>query len=459
MKNPLLVPELREYITNNDTVAITLFLESGHPRVIADFISALSPDEAWQLLAYAEIDLRAEIFSHMDEWFQAEITETLNRDDLARLVTEMAPDDRVDLLGRIPENRRERVLSALAGAEREDIRRLSAYGEGTAGSVMTSDYATLSPWLTAGEAIEKLRREAPDKETIYYAYVLDYKRRLTGFVSLKDLILAPADSTVESFMNKEVISVRTSDDREYAARVIQKYDLIALPVINGGEVLVGIITHDDAIDIITREHTEDLEKFMAIGGSHDVDTYLHTSAWEHFKKRVFWVIGLAALGLVSGAILHHFEATLTHMMLLAIYMPMLADTGGNTGSQSATVVVRALALNQIASRDIFRVLFKEARISLMLAVILGLFAWIKVQLLSGGSSVPQGFSIHQIGMVIAIALSMQVVTATLIGALLPMGAVKLKLDPAVVASPALTTVVDITGLLIYFTMAKLLLGI
>jgi len=459
MKNPLLAPELRDYLESDNTEALTLFLDSGHPRVIADFLSALTPSEAWTILSVGDLSHAAEIFSEMEDWFQADVAETLSRQELAHLVTEMSPDDRVDLLGRIPENRRLRILSALAVAEREDIRKLSAYDEGSAGSAMTSDYATLSPELTAMEAIDKLRHEAPDKETIYYAYVLDEKRCLIGFVSLKDLILAAPHEKVEEIMNVGVISVRVSDDQEFAARQIQKYSLLALPVINGGDALVGIITHDDAIDIITKEHTEDLEKFMAIQGSHDAASYLRTPAMTHFKNRVFWVVGLAATGLISGGILHHFEATLSSLMILALYMPMLADTGGNTGSQSATVVIRALALNEITAKDMVQVLWKELRIALMLATVLAAVAWFKVELLSGGTPLPGGFTLTQVGGVIVLALAIQVVTSTLVGALLPLGAAKLKLDPAVVASPALTTVVDITGLLIYFTCARVILGV
>jgi magnesium transporter len=208
----------------------------------------------------------------------------------------MSADDRVDLLKNIPEDRRQAIMPALAKAEREDIRRLSAHKEGTAGSVMTSDYATISPLFTVSQAIDRLRLEAPDKETIYYAYVVDENRKLTGFVSLKDLILARPNALVSNIMHREVISVHVAEDQESAARLIQKYDLIALPVINGGDVLVGIITHDDAIDIITQEHTEDMEKFMAIGGSHEGAVYMKTSVWGHFRNRAPWVVALAILG-------------------------------------------------------------------------------------------------------------------------------------------------------------------
>ncbi|OQC66664.1 MAG: Magnesium transporter MgtE [candidate division Hyd24-12 bacterium ADurb.Bin004] len=288
---------------------------------------------------------------------------------------------------------------------------------------------------------------------------MDDRRKLLGFVSLKDLIIARREARVSDIMHGEVIFSRVEDDQEDAARKIQKYDLIALPVLDGDDALVGIITYDDAIDVITQEHTEDMEKFMAIAGSHEAGVYLKTSAWVHFKNRAYWIVGLAALGLVSGVIIHRFEATLMKLLILALYMPMLADTGGNTGSQSATVVVRALALGEITPRDVARVLFKEFKISVLLAVILGVISWGKVMFLSQGAEIPAGFSLARIGGAIAIALGLQVVTATLIGALLPLGAARMKWDPAVVASPALTTIVDITGLLIYFTTARLLLGV
>ena len=458
-KNPLFVPELREMLASGDAKALQSFCEAGHPVVVAELISALTGEEARAVLRHAELPLRAEIFSHMDEDLQVEIIGALRREEVARLLSDMPPDDRADLFKQLPEDLREAVLPALAQAEREDIRRLTAYEEGTAGAVMTSDYATLSPQLTASQAIERLREVAPDKETIYYAYVVDERRKLLGFVSLKDLIVARREKRVGDIMHREVIYAHVEDDQEDAARKIQKYDLLALPVLNGGEALVGIITHDDAIDIITQEHTEDMEKLMAIAGSHEAGVYLRTSSWVHFKNRAYWIVGLAALGLVSGIIIHSFETTLMQMIILALYMPMVADTGGNTGSQSATVVVRALALREISPKDVFKVLSKEFKIAVLLAVILGVLSWGKVMFLSQGTDLPTGFSLAKVGAAIAIALGLQVVTATLTGALLPLIAAKMKWDPAVVASPALTTIVDITGLLIYFMTARLVLGI
>lgn len=459
MQDPLLIPELREYITDNKTETLKAFFEKTTPAVAAEYLAAFEPAEIWRVIRTLKPAIGAEIFTFLEQDVQLEIAAAIKRREIARLLGEMSPDDRVDLLKRIPEERRETIMPAIAMAEREDIRRLSAYREGSAGAVMTSDYATLTSGLTAAQAIERLRKEAPDKETIYYAYVLDIERHLIGFVSLKDLILAHSNAKVGTIMHKDVIHCRVDDDQEEAARKIQKYDLIALPVVNDAGALVGIITHDDAIDIITQEHTEDMEKLMAITGSHESRVYLRTSSWIHFKNRAVWIVGLAALEIISGFIIHTYENTLMNLMILALYMPMIADTGGNTGSQTATVVIRAMALGEISGKDVGRVLWKELKIALMLSLVLGILSWGKVMFLSHDTVIPVGFSLWKIGMVIALALSIQVVTATLIGALLPLGAAFMKWDPAVVASPALTTIVDISGLLIYFTTAKLLLGL
>lgn len=430
-----------------------------HPALIADSLGGLEPSEVWEILVHIPSQTQVEIFSHLDESVQMEMVEVLKREELASLISEMPSDDRVDILKGIPENKREALMPAIAQAEREDIRRLSSYPEGTAGAIMTSEYVTLSPFLTPEEALAKLRLEAPDKETIYYAYVVDDKRRLIGFVSLKDLILAPLNNRVKEIMHSDVIFARGGDDQEDAARKIQKYDLLALPVINGNDALVGIITYDDAMDVITQEQTEDMEKLMAITGSHEVGTYLKMPAWSHFKNRSLWIIALAFLGLISGLIVQNNEGLLLQFAILATFMPMLADTGGNTGSQSATLVIRALALREITPKDVFRIFIKELQVSVLLGFLLAVLAFGRVFLFSSGSSMSQGHSLYIVGIAVAFALALQVVTATLIGALLPIVAVKLKFDPAVVASPALTTIVDITGLFIYFSIAKAILGI
>jgi magnesium transporter len=260
-------------------------------------------------------------------------------------------------------------------------------------------------------------------------------------------------------MRTDAISVKVGDDQEKAARTITNYDLIALPVVDDNNVLVGIVTHDDAADVIVQEQTEDVEKLMGISGEHESYAYMKTSPWRHFRNRVGWILGLAALGLVSGLIVQHFTVLLAQIALLATFMPMLADTGGNTGSQSATLVVRALALGEIVPRDSLRVLLLELVVSLLLAVVLAVFTIGRVLVFGAGQALPPGITPIGLALAIACALGLQVISSTLIGALLPLAASKLRFDPAIVASPALTTIVDITGLLIFFTTAKLMLGL
>lgn len=458
MQNLILLPEFKEIIETKNWDIFREIADDLHPAEIAELISALEPEEIWQLLDSLDIKHKTEIFSNLDISLQVEIANIISKQQLVALLSEMPSDDRVDLFKKFPPEKQEAILPALEYAEREDIKKLASYPEKSAGSVMTSDYASVFLNITVDEAIKRLRILAPNKETIYYCYVLNVKRQLVGIVSLTDLILADPNTLVNDIMMEDFIYAKVYEDQEEAAKKIQKYDLLAIPVVDDNMVLLGIITHDDAFDIITQEQTEDIEKLMAISGSHEAGVYLQTPVWVHFKNRAVWIISLAAIGLISGIIIHSYENALTSFMILALYMPMVADTGGNVGSQSATVIVRALALGEVQFKHIFRVLWKEFLISFLLALALGILAWWKVMFLSSNSDIPKGVSLNFIALAIAIALALQVITATLIGAILPLLASRFKLDPAVIASPALTTIVDITGLLIYFNTARLLLG-
>ncbi len=459
MINPILIPELKELIHTQDSETFSKFCQQTHPQTVAELIAGLDSEEIWELLRMLEVPQQAEIFSFLELDKQAELATIHSHREMARLLEEMPPDDRADLVQHLDESLREEILPLVAKAEREDIRKLVSYEEGTAGAVMSTDYAVLRQEMGVLQAIEQLRMQAPGKETIYYVYVVDEARKLIGFVSLKDLIVAKSSQTVRDIMHTDIIQGKVSDDQEVIAKLIEKYDLIAIPIVDDKQILVGIVTHDDAMDIIRQEQTEDMEKFMGITGSHEVGDYLKVSSWDHFTKRIYWVVALAVLGLFSGMIIHSFESTLTSLLILALYMPMLADTGGNTGSQSASVVVRALALGQLRPRDFLRVIYKELKISMGIAVVLGILSYLKVVFISRGMEIPVGYSLSRIALVIGLALGIQVVSSTLIGAALPLAAARIKQDPAVVASPALTTIVDITGLLIYFTTAKLLLGV
>lgn len=459
MKDHWLAFDVRQLILDGQFSAVCEFCNDNPAPLVAEILSVLTPQDVWQILAKLPVSEKIDIFSYFEPDTQVSLAKIIPRKDLAEILTEMSADDRVDLLKDMTREMREAILPAIAQAEREEVRRLFAHKEGTAGSVMTSEYATVKIEDTAAEAIARLRLEAPNKETIYVSFVVNELRQLLGVVSLKDLILAAPGEIIKDVMDPEVVFIRTNDDQEEAARKIQKFDLLALPILDDNDNLVGIITHDDAVDVILKEHTEDLEKFMAITGDHEVGMYLKTSAFQHFKNRATWIVSLAALGLVSGSIIHSFEKVLSNFMILALYMPMVADTGGNVGSQSATVIVRALAVKEVSLANVWEILWKEFKIAFLISIVLGLLSFAKVMFLSQDSVIPAGYTLSRIGFVIALALSFQVISATLVGAILPLAATKFDLDPAIVASPALTTIVDITGLILYFSTAKLILGI
>lgn len=451
--------EFRELLAANDAESLHRFCTINHPATIAGLSSELEVGDIWQLLHLMSIETRAEVFMHFDLDHQVELAIAEDRSKMAELLEEMAPDSQADLVQRLDGQLRTELLGLMARAERENIRKLLSYAEGTAGSVMTTEYAVLRPEISVSEALDSVRAQAPAKETIYYIYIVDETRRLMGFVSLKTLILASPNQKIVDLIHRDFISAKVNDDQESVARKIEKYDLIALPVVDDKQILVGIVTHDDALDILRQEQQEDAEKFMAIGGQHEAGGYLRTSSMRHFRNRVVWVVILGVLGLVSGLIVQNFEGLLLEFAILAAFMPMLADSGGNTGSQSATLVVRALAMGEVRPRNLLQILFKELKVSLLLACVLAVVAFARVMVFGGGSSMPEGTSLVWIGTAISIALGLQVISSTLIGAALPLMAAKMKWDPAVVASPALTTIVDITGLLLFFGTAKLMLGV
>ncbi|PMB25328.1 magnesium transporter, partial [Fischerella thermalis CCMEE 5319] len=384
---------------------------------------------------------------------QLEIFKNTSRKRFSLIFEHMPSEARADLFQHLTQQEQAELLPYLRKKTREDVIHLSAYPPETAGGIMSTDFATVRIDMTCAEAIESVRQDAPSKKTIYYSYVVDKEMKLLGFITLKDLILAAPDTLVRDAMHTEFVYVRVTDDREDVAGKIEKYDLVAIPVINHIGQIVGIVTHEEAIDVIRAEHTEDMQKFMGIIEANKDFDYLGTSSLEHFKRRAVWVISLAALGIVSGMIIHRYESAIEKLLILALYMPMVADTGGNAGSQAATVVVRALALGQLSFKNWLQVIWKETKISSLLAICLGLLAFGKVMFLSWETDIPTKFSLSVVASVIALALSLQVISSTVIGALLPLIVKRFGGDPAVAASPAITTVVDITGLLIYFGVA------
>jgi magnesium transporter len=422
---------------------------------VGEILQAIDETYLFNILDRFSLEQQGLIFSEFPMVKQLDLFKTVSKKRFAQIFENMPSENRADFFQHLTQEEQSSLLPFLSKKVREDVIKLSAYPPETAGGIMSTDFATVESQMTCAEAIEKVRRDAPSKKTVYYAYVVDSNQRLQGFITLKDLIMAEPYTKVENALHRDFVFAFVDEDREKVAQLIERYDLVAIPILNRENQLVGIVTHDEAIDVIRAEYSEDMQKFMGIVQANEEFDYLGTSTFKHFKKRVVWIVSLAAVGIISGIIIHRYENALEKLLILALYMPMVADTGGNAGSQAATVVVRALALGQITVRNWFKILWKEAKISLLLAVCLGLLAYGKVLFLSWETDIPSAYSLTVIAFAISLALALQVVTATVIGAGLPLLVKRFGGDPAVAASPAITTVVDITGLLIYFGTATI----
>ena len=418
MKNPILVPELKDLLRRKRFNVIRSFLEDQHPKENAEYLGFLEPEEIWKILSLVDKYTAAEIFGYLDIDVQVSMASGKFKSNLRTLLQEMSHDDRAYLFQHLDKEIVNRLLPLLPARDRADVINLTSYREETCGAIMTTDYATLLESDTAERAVKKIRREAPGKETVYYIYVTDNQGTLVGFVSLRKLILSRPKDLVKNLMKGDVIYVLTDDDQEKAARLIDEYDLLALPVVDSDMKMAGIITYDDAIDIIRDEQTEDLEKLAAISGGVEDTPYLEVPVWVHYKKRVGWVVILAALQFISGMIIEGFHDTLQYLIILAYYMPLLNSAGGNTGSQSSTMVIRAIALNQIVPRDIINVVKKELSVSLMIAASVAVLVFCRVMITpSGHAAVPAHLWMGKIAIMISLALAIQIIWATVLGSL------------------------------------------
>lgn len=396
------------------------------------------------------------VLSHFDMTERLALFRQVSRKWFAAIFEKMPSDSRADTYQHFESHERLSLLPYLGKSIREDVLRLSAYPHDTAGGIMSTDFAVISDNQSCADAIWEIREEAPRDKMLYHLYVVDDEMILKGYITLKELVIADPNELVSSIMQQEFASARLDEDRESVAEKIERHDLLALPVINAQGQLAGIVHQDDAMDVIRAEQTEDMEKFMGIVPGSEILDYNQTTVAGHFRKRVIWLAILTVVGFVSGMIIQRYENALSALMILALYIPMIADTGGNSGSQAATVVIRAMALGQLGVTHWLKILYKEARISLMLAAVLGFIAFVMIMILSWESDVALDHSLGFIAAGISSALALQVIASTMIGAGLPLLVKRFGGDPAIAASPAITTVVDITGLLIYFGVATML---
>jgi len=410
---------------------------------IAEILTELDDiDIARKILTTLSAREQASIFGYLRPAVQAQVAAGMSRRQLAALFEHMDHDERADLYNRLSESERWAVLPGLAHAEREDIRQLASYPDDTAGSVMTSAYVTLRPEQTVAEALETIRLEAPDVETIYQSYVLEADRKLVGTISLRDLMLANPSARIGNLMIRDVIQSRASASKYEAARQIARYDILAVPVVNDAGQMVGIVTHDDALDVTEDESTQDQHRLGAVTG---LTTSLSESTiYALYRTRVGWLVILVFGNIFSGASLAHFEDLIERVVTLVFFLPLLIDSGGNAGSQSSTLMVRALATEDVHARDWFRLLGKE----LMVALLLGLSMAAAVSILGfwrGGGMV---------ALIVSITMIIIVVVGSLIGMSLPFLLTKFKQDPASASAPLVTTICDGVGVLIYFSVAS-----
>ena len=411
---------------------------------IAELLSEMSPERALVIFRLLPKDLSSEVFACMEIEEQQHIINSIEDQELKNIIEDLAIDDAVDMVEELPASVVKRILSTATPSTRSLINQYLQYPEDSAGSIMTAEYISLRPSMTVEEAFAYIRKNGVDKETIYTCYVINTYRKLEGVVTLKDMLLSSYETRIEDIMDDNVISALTTDDQEEVAATFNKYDLLALPVVDRENRLVGIVTVDDIVDVMEQEATEDFEKMAAMAPSDR--SYLKTSVFELAKNRIVWLLVLMVSSTVSGMILTHYEATFATIPLLVSFIPTLMDTGGNSGSQASTMVIRGLAIDELELSDLFKVIWKEVRVGIICGSILALLNFIRLVIMYPGNTV--------ICAIVAVSMLLTVVLAKTLGALLPMGAKALKLDPALMASPMLTTIVDACSMVIYFTLAS-----
>ena len=411
---------------------------------IASLLSTLSDKELALAFRLIPKDKAAEVFSNMDSSMQTYLVTMFTEKELKELLDDLYMDDTVDMLEELPANLVKRILATVSASDRSMINQLLNYPEDSAGSIMTTEYVDLREEMTVGQAMAHIKKTGIHKETIYTCYITE-RRKLVGIVSAKDLMTTDDNVPIKDLMETEIISVYTHADQEQVAQLFTKYDLLALPVIDQDGRMVGIVTFDDAMDVMVDEATEDITKMAAINPSEK--TYFETSVLQHAKNRIPWLLILMFTSIITGTIITRYENAFAAIPLLVSFIPMLMDTGGNCGSQSATLIIRGIALDEIRFTDLFKVMFKEFRISLIVGAFLAVANGVRIFI-----------QYHNPGLAVVIACSLMgtVIMAKLVGCVLPLLAKKVNLDPAIMASPLITTLVDTFSILIYFNIATIL---
>lgn len=440
--------KIRELLEKKDLKNLQEFLNSETSANIAEFIKENEEGEKENIILFRILskEKAAEVFAELDADLQMQIVSSMTDDKLQSLLDELYFDDMIDFIEEMPSSVVKRVLENYKNENRSLINQFLSYEEDSAGSLMTIEYLSLKSHWTVRESLNYIRQKVKDLETIDVAYVRDKNRVLIGEISLKNLLLSDDEDIIENVMNKNVLYVTTSTNQEEAIELFKKYDLTVLPVIDKEKILVGIITIDDMVDVIEEENTEDFQKMAAMAPSKE--EYLESSVFELAKNRLAWLLVLMVSATFTGSIISKYEDVIEQMVVLAAAIPMLMDTGGNAGSQSSTLVIRGMALGEIKLKDWFRVIWKELRVGIIVALGLGLVNFCRMRFILKQDM--------KISFLVSFTLGIVVVMAKLVGGVLPLGAKKLKMDPAIMAGPLVTTIVDALALMMYFYIAMFL---
>lgn len=439
--------DLERLIAEKDFKTVRAELNNLQDADIAAFMEELRREHVVMVFRSLPKDRAAEIFSYLPSDMQQYIVEAITDQEISNIINDLFMDDAADFLEEMPANVVKRVLRNASPDVRELINHFLKYPPYSAGSIMTAEFVDLRKTMTVAEAFQRIRRTALDKETVYTCYVMDDNRRLEGVVTVRQLFLARDDDIIGDIMEKNVIAARTTDDQEHVAALFSHYDFLSLPVVDEENRLVGIVTFDDVMQVIHQEATEDFQKMAAMVPSEK--PYLKTSVFSLAKNRVIWLMILMLSATVTGSILGKYEAAFVSLPVLVTFIPMLTDTGGNTGSQSSTLVIRGIALNELSLKDVGRILRKELAVSSLVGLALSTANFLRVLLVYPGS--------YTMAFAVSLALYATVILAATIGSMLPLAARALKADPAIMAAPVVTTLVDAAALIIYFKIVELLL--
>ena len=439
--------DLERLIADKDFKGVRAELSVLQDADIALFMEELQREHVVMVFRSLPKDRAAEIFSYLSSDMQQYIVEAITDQEVSSIINDLYLDDAADFLEEMPANVVKRVLRNASPEVRELINHFLKYPPHSAGSIMTAEFVDLRKTMRVSEAFQRIRRTAIDKETVYTCYVMDDNRRLEGVVTVRELFLADDDDIIGDIMEKNVIAVRTTEDQEEVAALLSHYNFISLPVVDEESRLVGIVTFDDVMEVIHQEATEDCQKMAAMAPSDK--PYLKTSVFTLAKNRIVWLMILMLSATITGSILGKYEAAFISLPVLITFIPMLTDTGGNTGSQSSTLIIRGMALNELDTKDVGRILRKELSVSALMGAVLSGANFLRIILLHPGS--------YTMALAVSLALYATVMLAATIGSMLPLAARALKADPAIMAAPVVTTLVDATCLIIYFKIVDLLL--